>query len=174
VPLIEDGGAKMISIPSLMLASSLVSTQAYPKPFDIHGAFIGEVTSVAVLEAALGLKCGGPVGDRVKCSGHGADLSSWPSGTIRVTAYYRVSDSVLEQVYITFRSTQAIQYDAEMRDKFGEPLPTHIPVANKKGDITMYDAEVWTNSKGDTVTLVPIDILQDGSGNLRIEVKKRL
>jgi hypothetical protein len=164
----------MISIAGWMLASSLLTVKAYPNSFDIHGVVIGEVTSRAALEAALGLKCGKPIGDRVRCSSDGAHLSSWPSGTIRVTAYYRVSNSVLEQVYIKFYSSEAIQFDSEMRDKFGEPSPSHIPVVNKKDDITLYDAEVWTNRNGDTVTLVPVDISDDGSGFLRMEVKKRL
>ena len=164
----------MISIAGLMLAASLLTVKAYPNSFDIHGVVVGGVTSRAALEAALGLKCGEPIGDRVRCSSDGAHLSSWPSGTIRVTAYYRVSNSVLEQVYIKFHSSEAFQFDSEMRDKFGEPSPSHIPVVNKKGDITLYDAEDWTNRNGDTVTLLPVDISDDGSGFLRMEAKKRL
>lgn len=164
----------MISIASWILASSLLTAKAYPNPFDIHGVVIGEVTSRAALEAALGLRCGDPIRDRVRCSSHGTDLSSWPSGTILVTAYYRVSSSILEQVYIKFHSSEAIQFDSEMRDKFGEPSPSHIPVANEKGGMTLYDAENWTNRNGDTVTLVPVDISDNGSGYLSMEVKKRL
>ncbi len=162
----------MVSIAGWMLASSLLTVKAFPNSFDIHGVVIGEVTSRASLEAVLGLRCGEPIRDRVRCSSDGAHLSSWPSGTIRVTAYYRVSNSILEQVCIKFHSSEAIQYDSEMRDKFGEPSPSHIPVVNKKGDITLYDAEDWTNRNGDTVTLVPVDISDDGSGYLKMEVKK--